>query len=117
MPGSGLLAIPSSTEPCETRRRTLLACCVAASIVTSLVCRLTTCFGMSHVASNIRVAGAKRTPLVKGLLATCKLHALPYSKSMKKELLEIDPPLAAAIDRTLSHGELRPLRTPADDEP
>jgi hypothetical protein len=38
---------------------------------------------MSHVASNIRVPG-KKTPLGKGLLATCKLHALLFSKSMKK---------------------------------
>ena len=35
VPASEPLAIPSSTDRCETRRRTL-ACCVAASIVTSL---------------------------------------------------------------------------------
>jgi hypothetical protein len=36
VPGSEPLAMPSSTERCETHRRTLLATCVAASIVTSL---------------------------------------------------------------------------------
>jgi hypothetical protein len=36
VPGSEPPAMPSSTEPCETHRRTLLASCGAASIVTSL---------------------------------------------------------------------------------
>src|SRR5262249_12576639 len=35
VPGSEPLAMPSSTERCETRRRTLLASCGAVSIVTS----------------------------------------------------------------------------------
>ena len=50
-----------------------------------MVCRGWPASEFSYVARNIRVAGGRREHLwSKVSCATCKLHALPHSKSMKK---------------------------------
>jgi hypothetical protein len=85
MAASASCLFQASKQRCETS-----GAFIVFSGCLNSVCRPTTCFGISHVASNVRVAGGKENAFGQRSLSDMQIARFVPSKVNEKNAIEAD---------------------------